>query len=46
MGRAGQDDLIEGVIKGNMELQGDWTVYADKIMVFNGCYEHIYGSPY
>jgi len=30
----GLDDLIEGVIEGTLELRTEWTVEADKVMVF------------
>jgi hypothetical protein len=30
----GLEDLIEGVTKGTMDLQGEWTVEADQVLVF------------
>ena len=30
----GQEDLVEGVTKGTMDLQGEWTIEADKVLVF------------
>lgn len=30
----GQEDLIEGVQRGSMDLLGEWTLAADKVVVF------------
>jgi uncharacterized protein involved in oxidation of intracellular sulfur len=30
----GLEDLIEGVTKGTMDLQGEWTLEADQVLVF------------
>jgi len=26
--------MIEGVVSGNMDLEGEWTVAADRVLVF------------
>jgi len=30
----GPDDLADGVVMGNLALQGDWTVEADQVLVY------------
>ena len=30
----GLEDLIDGVVNGNMDLQGEWVIEADKVLVF------------